>query len=198
MGVQRRLPNTVLCCSCRLVHSVGAVAFLIIALFLSVFRPAGLVQPPILLRLCYFPFPLSSSLPFPPKERQPNFTSVSAIIALDETSCSYFGVGMPRPLWAPRPGPGPGSGPSQDSGLGRVVCRRRGRPAFLWGPPCPGAVARGRRLSLTVGSTLQGQHFGAQCVPIQLREAVGRVLVTHLRSLYRHVRTSLLLQCLEG
>lgn len=70
---------------CRLVHGFEAVAFLIIALFLPYFRPAGLVPPAILLRVHYFPLPLISSLPFPPKERQPKFTSVSAILALDET-----------------------------------------------------------------------------------------------------------------
>lgn len=132
-----------LCCSCGPVHSFGTVSLLVIALFLYIFQACG---PQYYTRHSSYACTTSLSLfslPFLSHQRGNRISlPLSAILALDETPCSYFGAGMPRPLCgrpgpAPAPGPDPDPDPSQDySGLGRVIA---GGGAA--GPPFGGRIA---------------------------------------------------------
>lgn len=127
VDVQRRLSFTVLCAGCDCVASSDgellpmpglSICFLVVTLLLSSFFPRPCVfrtaRPSFTCVLPPPPSPNLSSFSFPsfPTRRQPRFLHFLSLpsSSSDETLCSYFCVGMPRPLWAPRPRPRPFAG----------------------------------------------------------------------------------------
>lgn len=144
--------NRPLRCSCKLAYRFEAVSLLVIALFLYIFQARGSRYTRHLLRVYYFPLSLFS-LPFLSHQETTEFHFPSPPFSLwMKHHVAILVLVCLAPLCGRR-GPAPAPTPSQDSGLGRVVCRRCGRAA-LWGPDRLAKVPSraGRRLSLVVGS----------------------------------------------